>query len=126
MILHIINCVVHHMFRKSVQVPKIIEFRFFSKILHLLGIQDESALNSTNLLQVNPSSEKLQELAGSYVRREGRRRGKVGKRRSRHEGEECKMVALRECLDAVLLYDVYQVSLYVSHSINLCVFCLTM
>lgn len=108
--------------RKSTQVPKTVEFRFFTKILHILGVQDETMISDKSSSLKDPSVWELETLAAKCM---GRRRGTVSgmigedlreelmmaSMRSEVVEEEVRMVTLRECLDAILRHDVYQVSL---------------
>ena len=77
-------------------LPKNIEFKFFCRILHLLGIQDESTLNREEG-PPDPTVKQLLAIATAYFRGKKMKKSKL------------KREACRECLELLLKYDVYQV-----------------
>ncbi len=89
------------------------EFKFFSRILHLLDIQDESLLYGESAGScLEPSSAELQELVFKYLRKKEKKNKSMKKVQAAGRALEVeKMKALHQCLEGILEHNVYQASL---------------
>ena len=103
-------CVWWCLISTSCQVPRSVEFKFFSKILHLLAVQDESVLSEEPSSHCGPSAEELRCLAMKFLQRKERRKNIVHAQVARRVAEQEKMVALQNCLESILQHGVYQVT----------------